>query len=247
MKNDSREYGLGQDSNAAQATGEPETAMSPFIPSWFDDARLTPAQFRVACRIARRGRCTEALNRMAEGCKLDRETVQRAINALVHLGIVTQQKRFGRTSILQFIPSGKGGLGYKTTQRQRRATTQRQRRANHLAALTGYKGYPSRLSIKGEPPRLENWQVEKDISRLRVEIRQQQEQPDRNRDALRHKRARLRELEAEQAHRAPPRKTAKPDRSAPTMPQAPSKPGEFAGASAERWKLLAAQAMEAAK
>lgn len=73
---------------------------APFIPAALDDAGLTPAQFRIFCRICRRGDCTESVPRMATACGLERKTVWAAIRTLTARGMVRRVKRFGATSLL---------------------------------------------------------------------------------------------------------------------------------------------------
>jgi len=76
----------------------------PFIPAALDDAGLTPAQFRVFCRIARRGHCSESIANMAKGCRLADNTVWPAIRSLVALGMVARVARPGRSTILTVRP-----------------------------------------------------------------------------------------------------------------------------------------------
>ncbi|MFN3408374.1 MAG: hypothetical protein ACK45B_05235 [Limisphaerales bacterium] len=73
---------------------------APFIPAALDDAGLTPAQFRIFCRICRRGDCTESVPRMATACGLERKTVWAAIRTLTARGMIRRVKRFGATSLL---------------------------------------------------------------------------------------------------------------------------------------------------
>lgn len=71
------------------------------IPAWLDDAGLRATPFRVLCRIARRGNCFESLDSMAEGCRLRRVTVQRALQELLELGFITAEPRPGRTTVFK--------------------------------------------------------------------------------------------------------------------------------------------------
>lgn len=77
-------------------------SLKPFIPSWLDDAGLTPAQFRVYCHIARRGACWESLPSFARCCKMDREGVQKAIRELESKGWISK-RRTGRTMLLKTL------------------------------------------------------------------------------------------------------------------------------------------------
>jgi hypothetical protein len=73
--------------------------VSAFIPAALDDLGLTASEFRVACRIARRGRCTESVPNMAAGCRLHPDTVQACLKNLVRLGVISKTERAGASSI----------------------------------------------------------------------------------------------------------------------------------------------------
>ena len=129
--------------------GPAEHQRTPFIPAWLDEAGLTPAQFRVLCHVARRGECFDALPTFARCCRMERETVQRALKHLAALGKVTKEERKWDTNIYRLADSGKDGL---LPQRQRRANPHPKRRATIVAAKTGYKGSPYEGSpSKGQP------------------------------------------------------------------------------------------------
>lgn len=72
-----------------------------FVPAWVDDAELTAAQFRVLCRIARRGDCTESVPNIAKGCHLHSDTVESVVRFLIARGFITKEARPGRTSVLR--------------------------------------------------------------------------------------------------------------------------------------------------
>lgn len=69
-----------------------------------DDAGLDPYQFRAYQRIARRctgattGQCFESLESMAEGCKMSRPTLIRAVKVLIERGMIRRLSRQGMTS-----------------------------------------------------------------------------------------------------------------------------------------------------
>ena len=71
----------------------------PFIPNTLDDAGLTPGQFRVFCRISRRGICSESVPAMARGCRLDDDTVWKVLRSLIELGMVSKVARQGQPSL----------------------------------------------------------------------------------------------------------------------------------------------------
>lgn len=144
----------------------------PFIPNWFDDAGLTPAEFRIYCRVCRRVNCFESLASMERGLRMERERIQRAIGLLVSKGFLTRTKRPGQTCLLTAIePSGIGGLGGQQTQRHRRADTQPEGRANHLAASAGYKVTPHEVNPNkgGRPKFLSELKMQRDETRKELE------------------------------------------------------------------------------
>lgn len=68
-----------------------------------DDAGLTPYEFRVYGRIARRAgggghSCTESLTNMADGCQMSRSSLIRAIKGLVQRKMISRIKKDGETS-----------------------------------------------------------------------------------------------------------------------------------------------------
>jgi hypothetical protein len=125
----------------------------PFIPSWLDDAGLTPALFRVYCRISRRGQCTESLGNMAKGCRLERKTVLKVIPALLSLGLITKEDRIGRTSILRVGPIPIGTPGSPPpTDTNRHPTTHPKRHPRDLYQSAPHEGTPLKVLPKGENP-----------------------------------------------------------------------------------------------
>jgi hypothetical protein len=124
----------------------------PFIPGWLDDAELTPVVFRVYCRISRRGVCNESLRHLAKGCRIKRRTAQTAIQLLVAKGMVSEEKRFGRTTIYRVGPSPFGVLGHNGTQSYRGTTPQAPRGTRDPVPQTDYKGIPNKVSPGKESP-----------------------------------------------------------------------------------------------
>lgn len=72
-----------------------------FIAAALDDYGLTPAQFRVFCRIARRTKCWESIPNIARGCKLNPKTVAGALRVLYERGLILKENRPGQTHIYQ--------------------------------------------------------------------------------------------------------------------------------------------------
>lgn len=127
---------------------------SPFIPAALDDAELTPEQFRILCRIFRRGNCTESVPRIARACRVNRKTAWAAINILIQCGMVLRLKRHGTTSILvATVPSAWAkpvpfeGPTQKDARVSKRAATQPERGPDHPSRLSAHKGSP----LKGSP------------------------------------------------------------------------------------------------
>ena len=70
----------------------------PFIPAWFDDMKLTPQQFRIACRIARRVDCCESARSISSSCGISRQTTLNGLSKLREIGLISEHKdRSGRT------------------------------------------------------------------------------------------------------------------------------------------------------
>jgi len=76
----------------------------PFIPAWLDDAGLTPAQFRVACHIYRRGDSFSNAATIAKTCRLKRDTVFEALSHLETAGFIKRTSRPGQTTLIEPVP-----------------------------------------------------------------------------------------------------------------------------------------------
>ena len=70
-----------------------------FIHSELDDYGLTPDEFRIVCRIARRGECTESAKGMADGCKIGERTVRLVLRTLATANIIEEEERSGQSTI----------------------------------------------------------------------------------------------------------------------------------------------------
>lgn len=75
-----------------------------FIRGELDDRGLSASQFRVFCRIARRGDCWEPIPKFARGCRLNEGTVTTALNFLCDCRLIKKMSRPGRTSIFKINP-----------------------------------------------------------------------------------------------------------------------------------------------
>lgn len=139
----------------------------PFIPSTFDDFGFTPAQYRVACRVTRRGDCFESIPNMAAGCKLAVKTVKAAVRTLTNSGVFEKQSRPGRTSIFKLAPFAQWQRpSPKETLGVRRPDTQAKRHPSGPTQKTPHKGNPIKVNpIKGINPleKMEGWQLRKDL------------------------------------------------------------------------------------
>jgi hypothetical protein len=71
----------------------------PFIHSSLDDYGLTPQQFRIVCRIARRGACSESIPNMAARCKMHPKTVAEVLRFLLEHQLVTKENHAGKPSV----------------------------------------------------------------------------------------------------------------------------------------------------
>ena len=130
----------------------------PFIPRQMDDAGLTPAQFRIVCRVSRRGVCSESIENMAKGCRLAVNTIKAALPFLVLRNVLSKEKRTGQTSIYRvkppdqwrIEPSPKDTPAQKTAKVVKLPTPSTKRHPSHLAQKTPHKGSP----LKGIPLRV---------------------------------------------------------------------------------------------
>jgi len=77
---------------------------TPFIPSKLDDAALTPHQFRVFCRVSRRGECIESVARIADSLGMHEDTVRSALKTLAEAQMIERTPRPGTTTLHQERP-----------------------------------------------------------------------------------------------------------------------------------------------
>ncbi len=73
----------------------------PFIPGHLDDLGLTPQEFRIVCRVSRRGECSESMTNIARGCGLHLKTVRRLVGRLQALKVIEVSARPGITTIIR--------------------------------------------------------------------------------------------------------------------------------------------------
>lgn len=118
----------------------------PFIPRFLDDFGFTPAEFRIVCRISRRGDCFESIPNIAAGCKLSVKTVKAVIPALTNRGVLVKVSRRGRTSIFRLAPARQWqGPGAKET-----PGSKGKRDPRYPAQSAPHEGSPSKgTSTKG--------------------------------------------------------------------------------------------------
>lgn len=139
----------------------------PFIPAALDDAGLTPHQFRVFCRIARRGDCTESVGRIAEATQMNEKTVRAALRGLIERSMVARTERPGTTNVHEVNPpSTWKDPSQKKGDPQNRES---QKKGDHPSHETGEdpsqkKGWAS----KGYP--LEGYPLEGSYSVVEIEI-----------------------------------------------------------------------------
>jgi len=74
-----------------------------FFDVQLDDMGLTPYEYRVYGRIARRAAgghhaCTESLDSMAKGCQISRRTLMRSIRGLIQRRMIERESKLGETS-----------------------------------------------------------------------------------------------------------------------------------------------------
>ncbi len=134
--------------------------MQPFIPAALDDAGLSLAEFRVFAHVLRRGECFESVPKIAEHCRINRDTAWAALYSMTEKGMLLRIARPGNTTIFKAapvscwktLPSGKEGVAEKRgcpsdsdgRQRKRGGATQRKR--------GGTKVYPLKDTPSKEAP-----------------------------------------------------------------------------------------------
>lgn len=132
---------------------EHRPAMAPFIPAWLDDAGLSAAEFRVFCRISRRGDCHESVANIAKGCRLHPDTISESvIPALIDRGLITKENRPGFTSVLRVVsePPTRNEYPPETEgQVSKPGAPSPKRRGSHPPETEGDKGNPFKGIPKG--------------------------------------------------------------------------------------------------
>ena len=125
----------------------------PFIPIPMDDAGLTPAQFRIVCRVSRRGSCFESIEHMGKGCRLAVNTVKKVLPFLVSCNVLSKEKRTGQTSIYRvkspsqwrIEPRPKDTPAQKTTGDVKQPIPQARRHPSHPAQKAPHKDSPIKV------------------------------------------------------------------------------------------------------
>lgn len=134
-----------------------------FIHSSIDDAGLTLAEFRVLCHIARREGSDGSFASypsIAKTCRVNKDTVAKALASLCRAGWITREQRTGQTTIFRTSERiRKEGIGDESTYPKRGDTTHPKRRDSrypktgdtHPSETEGYEGSTSEGSPqKGE-------------------------------------------------------------------------------------------------
>jgi hypothetical protein len=159
----------------------------PFIPSKLDDAGLTPAQFRIVCRVSRRGSCHESIPNLAKGCRLAITTVKAVLPFLVSINVLFKEKRPGQTSIYKVKPPGEWQMqprpkdypAQKAPRVAKQPVTQSTGHPNHPAQKTPHKGTPDKaIPLRGVPQSLETRDaglLAKDRERIQKQIHEARE------------------------------------------------------------------------
>ena len=72
-----------------------------FIHGNLDDFGLRPHTFRVLCHVARRGQCFASIASIANTCRINADTVRKALKLLVQAKLLNVQYRKGQTNIYE--------------------------------------------------------------------------------------------------------------------------------------------------
>jgi hypothetical protein len=71
--------------------------LRPFIPAWLDELELTPFEYRVLSHLWRRANrqnvCWPSVQTIADGCRLHRDTVEKALRGLTTWKLIGKYKR----------------------------------------------------------------------------------------------------------------------------------------------------------
>lgn len=161
--------------------------LKPFIPRTLDDFGFTPAQYRIVCRVARRGDCFESIQSMAACCKLSVKTVKSVIRTLTNCGVFEKKPRQGQTSIFRLAPYSQWRPpSPRDTPGANRPATQPKGHPGYPVQNTSHKGNPIEGNpVKGEqsPParKRESWQLLRDEKALkeRIEAERESVKPDK--------------------------------------------------------------------
>jgi hypothetical protein len=82
-------------------------SLEAFIPAHLDDYGLTPYEFRIYARIARRNGSSgswESVRNMAKACQMSEQKAKEVLRFLVLAGMIDRQGRPGLTSVYRLRP-----------------------------------------------------------------------------------------------------------------------------------------------
>lgn len=107
--------------NRSIKSGDRREAVVVFFDVELDDMELTPYEYRVYGRIARRAAgghhaCTESLDSMAAGCQIARSTLMRAIRGLIQRRMIVRESKLGETSTYYLTDKSRWIRGASETQ-----------------------------------------------------------------------------------------------------------------------------------
>ena len=129
--------------------------LNPLIPSWLDEAGLSPTQFRVACHIWRRGSTYSNAATIGKVCRLKRDTVFDALADLEKAGFIHRQSRPGQTTLIEPVPFG--GAGGNSNPSRLGGQDPSRLGGQDPSRLGGHKGTPIKelpLRLSKEVPKL---------------------------------------------------------------------------------------------
>lgn len=136
-------------SNNSTSKVKKKAEFAAFIPGALDDFGLSAAQFRIFCRISRRGRCDEAVPNMARTCRLSQNTVWSALAFLRDAGMIRRTSRQGNTTIFE-VNSPSAWQRYLPKQDARNRPTHPKRAGGTHPKIEG--AYPpQKVGHKGNP------------------------------------------------------------------------------------------------
>ena len=86
-----------------QEIREPKRKYFTMMPNLYDDANLTPHEFRLLAHYCRVGNCYEGRRTTAKICRMSKDTVTKVRQSLADKGFITLEHREGDSSLITIV------------------------------------------------------------------------------------------------------------------------------------------------